>query len=335
MMFRLFRYLLLCVIPAFSGCRHSSFAESKDADLISINRFDSTLYQWIETDDTLLLQAIEKEYPQMLEALNSALFRANISDSQDKYERLINYFSEPALKSLYRDALSRYSADSATTRRVVEELSLGFGRMQAMIASMQLPAFYFHVSGLQQNIIVADSLLSCSIDKYLGADYPFYTDYFHDYQRRRMSPDNIAQDCLAAWLRSEFPFRGQNNVLLERMVYEGQILYALTRIGEHYTFRTLTSMTEVEYRWCLEYEQALWTAIIERKHLYTPDIATTSKYLLPSPATFISTDAPGYIGQFMGFRIVERFIKQTGLTCGEMLETTDAQEILTKSKYKP
>jgi len=333
MMCRLFGYLLLCVIPAFSGCRYCSFAESNEADLISINRFDSTLYQWIETDDTLRLQAIEQKYPQMFEALNNALFRSDTSP--DKYERLINYFSEPALKSLYRDALSRYSADSVATRRVAEELSFGFKRMQTMIAAIQLPAFYFHVSGLQQNIIVADSLLSCSIDKYLGFDYPLYADYFYDYQRRRMSSAHIAQDCMAAWLRSEFPFHGQNNVLLERMVYEGQILNTLTQIGKHYTFQTLTSMTDAEYRWCIEYEQALWTTIIERKHLYTPDVATTSKYLTPSPATFISTEAPGYIGQFIGFRIVERFIKQTGVTCEEMLKTTNAQEMLTKSKYKP
>ena len=66
----------------------------------------------------------------------------------------------------------------------------------------------------------------------------------------------------------------------------------------------MMSFTKDEYEWCRNYEQTLWTTIIERKHLYTPDIVATSKYFQAVPATFISDEAPGDIGYFIGYRIV-------------------------------
>jgi uncharacterized protein YjaZ len=145
----------------------------------------------------------------------------------------------------------------------------------------------------------------------------------------------MAKDCLRAWLTSEYPYRGKDNVLLERMIYEGKIIYVLTQLGKDFDYRNILSLTADEYRWCLEHEAALWTAMIERKHLYTPDITVTSKYFRPSPATFISEEAPGDIGCFTGYRIVEKYMKRTGSSCEELLNNNDAQKILTESGYKP
>jgi hypothetical protein len=47
-----------------------------------------------------------------------------------------------------------------------------------------------------------------------------------------MTPDCVAKDGLIAWLTSEYPFKGQNNNLLDRMIYEGKVIYILTQAGE-------------------------------------------------------------------------------------------------------
>ncbi|MCD7849188.1 MAG: hypothetical protein LUH63_05295 [Parabacteroides sp.] len=49
-----------------------------------------------------------------------------------------------------------------------------------------------HVSGFNQNVLVGDSLLSISIDKYLGEEYPLYQEFFYDFQSRLMTPGHIA-----------------------------------------------------------------------------------------------------------------------------------------------
>ena len=328
---------LLFLISAltFYGCNRKSFGMMDSPEAIHINRFDSALFKWIETDDNKILAEIENEFPEMLDAIGKAMFQTDIIDSSVFYNFLINYYSEPTLKALYKDAISFYTSDSPATMKVVKELSYSLEQLKRHFPSMQIPSVYMHVSGLQQNIIVADSLLSCSIDKYMGSDYPIYETFFYDYQRKSMTPDHIAKDCVSAWLKSDYPYSGKDNVLLDRMIYEGKIIYILKQTGKDFTFQNIMLLTDDEYKWCINYESVLWTTIIERKNLYTPDVTTTNKYFQPSPSLFISENAPGNIGNFIGYRIVERYMKQTKSTFEQLMNNNNAQDILQKSKYKP
>ena len=333
-----FRYILLFALTitlTFCGCNRKTFGMNDSVETVHINRFDSALFLWINSDDHRLLAEIKNKYPQMLEMLGKALFKENNHDTTTFFNYLINYYSEPTLKSLYKDATTFYSSESPEAAQAKTEFSNGFAQIKKHFPSMRIPAVYMHVSGLQQNFIIADSLLSCSIDKYLGTDYPLYEDFFYDYQRKSMIPERIVKDGLSAWIKSEYSYNGKDNVLLDRMIYEGKIIYILTQTGNGYTFQNITSLTEDEYKWCKEYESSLWTTIIERKHLYTPDIANTSKYFQPSPSLFISEHAPGNLGNFIGYRIVERYVKRTKSTLEELMNNNDAQDILQKSKYKP
>ncbi|MDR1524900.1 MAG: gliding motility protein GldB [Tannerella sp.] len=335
MRFRFTGLFIFLTALFFCGCNRKSSGRIDAAGRVHINRFDSALLQWIDSDDPAILAQIKRTYPRMLDVLDKALFQRTSPDSSVFFDNLINYYSEPTLHSLYKDAVGRYAADSPEMTRTAEELSHGFMRMQMLFPSMRTPAVYMHVSGLQQNVIVADSLLSCSIDKYLGADYPLYKDFFYAWQRKSMIPERMAKDCLKAWLKSEYPYRGKDNVLLDRMVYEGKIIYVLEQLGKDYNYRNIMSLTEEEYKWCLDYEAALWTTMIERKHLYTPDITTASKYFQPSPSTFISEKAPGDLGCFTGYRIVQKYMKRTKSSCEELMNNNNVQDLLKESGYKP
>ena len=92
-----------------------------------------------------------------------------------------------------------------------------------------------------------------------------------------MTPEHIVPDYLAGWLMSEYPFEGKENVLLDRMIYEGKIKYLIHQAFPELKPEVLMGYTETSYNWCKENESNLWKAIIERKHLYTPDLMTTNK----------------------------------------------------------
>ena len=200
---------------------------------------------------------------------------------------------------------------------------------------MQIPAVYMHISGLQQNVLVDDSLLSISIDKYMGADYPLYKDYFLDYQLYKMNPDCIVPDYLKAWLLSEYPFIGNDRILLERMIYEGKINYIIHRALPKAVPEMLMGYSSSDYQWCKRNEKNLWNIIIERKHLFTPDSATTERYFSDMPSVFISGEAPGNLGVWIGWQIVTQYMNKTKSSVEDLINNTDYQDILTKSRYKP
>ena len=328
---RPFRFMLyaamLTVCVGMTGCK----GDSDVGTPVHIHRFDRDLYRLVQSDRPELRDSLALAYAPLLRVVGRSIFHSGDMQASAFFERAINYYAEPTLNRLYRDALDTF----ADVDDIEDELRHCFRRLQTFFPAMQVPAVYMHVSGLQQNVIVADSLLSLSVDKYLGDDYPLYRDYFHGYRLRRMTPEQVVPDYLTAWLLSEYPFRGDARVLLDRMVYEGKIKYVLQLVCPRYTPEVWTGYTPAEYRWCRRNEQALWRYLIEHKHLYTPDAATTAKYFSDAPAAFIADDAPGNLGAWTGWRMVAKYMDRTRTSPEELMNDRDSRHILRQSNYKP
>lgn len=60
----------------------------------------------------------------------------------------------------------------------------------------------------------------------------------------------------------------------------------------------------------------------------------TMKYFEDMPAQFLTSDAPGNIGSWVGLQIIEQYIKETNTTPEALMKNDNAQEILAASKYK-
>lgn len=325
--------LTLVMTIGLCGCngQNTNANNFTTATPVSINRFDKELFQLILSNDTTLRQQLLDKYPQMTEILGKGVLNMQSPEMPGFFDKLENFYSEPTLKGLYSDAIRKY--DSVTEL----EQSLGnvFAWLHEYFPAMQLPALYMHVSGFNQNILIGDSLLSLSIDKYMGEDYPLYQDFFYDYQRRKMQPSHIVPDYLTGWLMAEYPFTGKENVLLDRMVYEGKIKYLVLQALPEMKPADLFGYTDEAWEWCKNNEANIWKTIIERKHLYTPDQMTTMKYFEDMPAQFLASDAPGTIGSWIGLQIIMQYIKETNATPEALMKNENAQEILTLSKYKP
>ena len=64
-----------------------------------------------------------------------------------------------------------------------------------------------------------------------------------------MTPDYVVPDYLTAWLMSEYPFSGNDNVLLDRMIYEGKIKYVTHQAFSEVIPEVWMKYTSEEYRW--------------------------------------------------------------------------------------
>ncbi len=327
------QFFLFLLALCFGSCNgQNPYANTiTDATPMTINRFDKALYNLIVSDDTTQRAQLLSQYPQMTDLIGKAVLNMQSPEVPSFFPKLENFYSEPTLNRLYADAINKYNDVTA----LEQTLGNAFAWIKEQFPAMQQPAFYLHVSGFSQNILVADGLLSVSIDKYMGADYPLYQNFFYDYQLRKMQPAAVAPDCVAGWLMSEYPFEGKENVLLERMIYEGKMKYLVTSALPAISLAELFGYTAEEWQWCEENEANIWREIIERKHLYTPDLQATSKYFDDAPSQFLADGAPGNIGTWIGLRIIQKYIAETKTTPQQLMSLTDAQELLTLSQYKP
>ena len=172
------------------------------ASPVKINRFDQALFALIDQPDSAGFVALNEAFGPMTSLTGKAILNMQSVDQPGFYNKLIQYYSEPTLKQLYRDAITQY-ADLSQTE---QQLGNAVAWLQASFPNLVIPEVYLHVSGLNQNVLVADNLISLSIDKYLGENYPLYTDFFYDAQRRKMTPDHIVPDYIAGLIMSEYPF---------------------------------------------------------------------------------------------------------------------------------
>lgn len=303
----------------------------EDTITVKINRFDVDLYKYLLSTDP------DRQVPlkgtRFLDIYAQEILNIGKADTTGFEEKLNAFFSNPELMLLYKDEQEILNDITPFEK----ELSSGFSILLKEFPSLKMPEIFMHVSGLNQNIIVADSILSLSGDKYLGKDYVLYQDFFYDYQRELLSPDRIVPDYLLGFLMSEFPFQGNPDVLLDRMIYEGKLRYILSCLLPKRPVWESLGYSEDQYNWCLKNESRIWKTILEKQQLYASDYLVTSQYINEAPHTApLTLSSPARVGIWVGFRIISSYIKnQPQIFLSELMELSDYQDLLKNSKYKP
>lgn len=322
---------LLLIIPSFlmifscSGVNRDTTQHETEKGM-KIVRFDVDFFNYLSNTEDNRNTILQEKHGSFLPYFSMV----TVGNDEVELSRLENYFSHPQLKKLYKDTenmfadLSSIEADLALAASIAAE---NFNK--------SFPAFYTHVSGLKQNVIVADSLISLSLDKYLGRDYEMYGAFFEPYQRVGMSATYIARDYMKAWILSEVMTDASHKDLLQALVAEGKVLFILQTLLPGLSPEELLGYSEKQMEWCTRNEKKVWRAMISRKHLYGSDALVISGYI--SDASYTAVLAPESaprIGQFIGWQIVNRYMKNSKATINGLLEES-AEEILRISKYNP
>ena len=315
-------------LPAVAENTTNNFQRNSNLNIV---RFDIDLFRYLKKQ--LPLDSLIIHHKFFLKVYGEQVIGIGKPDSEDFYNKFNKFFTEPTLMSLYEDEQFRFK----DLRYIENELSPALEAIYMEFPTLIRPTVYAHVSGLNQNVVVTEDILSISLDKYMGANYSFYKRYFYDYQLQKMTPDRIVPDYILGYLMANFPFKGNEDILLDRMIYEGKLRYILTRLLPHRTTRDCLSYTEDQHSWCEKNHSQIWRSILRNNHLDSPDYMTTAKYLNNASHTVtISTDSPGGVGIWIGFQIVDSYMKNNpGTTLSKLMNLSNAQQFLKDSKYKP
>jgi len=120
------------------------------------------------------------------------------------------------------------------------------------------------------------------------------------------------------------------------MIHNGKRLYILDRVLPTTQDSILLEYTGAQTKWVQENELSMWAFFFDENLFYESNAMTINKYINPSPSSPGMPDAaPGRTANYIGWKIVEAYMKRTNATLSELIAMNDSQKIMDQSRYKP
>jgi hypothetical protein len=184
--------------------------------------------------------------------------------------------------------------------------------------------------------------LAIGLQQYAGKDFTVYQsatgqELFPLYISRRFEPKYIVANCMKAVIEDIFPDQSHGKPLIEQMIEKGKEWYLLDHFLPYSPDSIKTGYTQQQLKWCQENEGLIWSYIVKNEDLNSLNPSVIQTYIGEGPFTqgFSQEFSPGNIGQWIGWRIVKRFVsKNPGMKPQDVMKT-DARKILEEAKYKP
>ncbi|MDR1681682.1 MAG: hypothetical protein LBS12_07875 [Prevotellaceae bacterium] len=326
--------LLLLSVWWLPGCRSQ---EQKIAAIelpLVIERLDHDLYRMIDDSTCRSLPELRAQYGRFFEYYNTGIIRAGESRNAQYCDIVQRFLHHPVVDSAYRKVRDVYADD----RPLRNELTDAFRHFRYYFPDAAIPHIYMYVSGFNESLMLTDSAVGIGLDQFLGADYPLYAQLGKAvYQRYNMRPERVTPACLQAWLAGEYPepFGGESN-LLTRLIYEGKILYILRQCMPRKAFDDILGFRPEQLQWCIDNERLLWQYLIEERLLFVTTPFVIQKYAGDAPFTAgLPPESPGKAANWTGYRIVERYMKQSKCSLPELMQINNPQQLLKEARYNP
>ena len=293
-----------------------------------------------------------------IQRLDKDMFEKDAASLHDKYGTFLNYYTHDILGiGYYYDTAFEHNRNEFKNAEVVQiaykdvgeqypdltdlnqKLTTAFKYYKYYFPEKFVPEVYSYISGFNQSIMLTDSVIGVSLDKYLGAGYKVYDELgFSKYLSRNMTREKIPSDCISTWIGSEcFLDYRKNNNLLSKMLHEGKILYTTKLMLPDEADTLIFGFTADQLKWCNNNEGNMWVHLIDKKLLFSTDHVMIRKLTEDAPyTTEFTPESPGKACNWIGYKIITSYMKKyPDITLKQLLEDQDFDNILVKSKYRP
>lgn len=194
------------------------------------------------------------------------------------------------------------------------------------------------VSGLDTDMVVSDSLIIVSLDYYLGPGAK-YKPKVYDYILRQYKKENIVPSVMLIYGIGDTVNKtdlSDKTVVADMMAY-GKSFYFAKHMLPCVPDSTFIWYTPEEISGARKNQDLIWARLIQDNVFYSTSHVIKQKYLGERPKTLeVGEDCPGRIAQWVGWQIVNQYMKDhPNTTLPQLMEIANAQQIFKESGYKP
>jgi len=290
---------------------------------LKLNRFDSTFFN-------ISSENLQKELPGLREK-----YPAFFTGTSDQF--WINQKQDDLQKKLYAEV--KRELDFNSIERDIEDLLKHYYYFYPNRPEYGLTSYISNLD-FYNPVIVQDSLeqIFLASDDFLGPKHPAYRqidEYLAFYRDKRFIKSEVAENLAMAAAKVD----NDDLSLLNQIIWWGKIMYAkkqwMPETEEHMIMR----YPKEKWEFCQETELDIWVYFVKENLLYDTKEDTKRRFIYLSPFSKFYTDfdskSPGMIGQWVGLKIIESYMKNNDVSLQELMRNTDHKAIFNKSKYRP
>lgn len=203
-----------------------------------------------------------------------------------------------------------------------------------------MDAFFEASTGGSGDVITQEGL-AIGLQLHLGKNFSMYTSemglaLFPAYLSRKFSREYIAVNATRNIVDDIFPDQSSDKTLIEQMVEKGKRIYLLDRLMPGTPDTIKTGYTSKELEGCRQNEAFIWNYFVKNGLVYNNDPSIIKNYIGDSPNTpEFGEGSPGYIGLFVGWQIVKKFMEKNEDMPLQKLMAVAPRALFEQSKYRP
>lgn len=282
----------------------------------------------IERFDRIFAEANPSDLPKLKQAF-PFLFSNKYPDS------LWIAKMQDSLQQQLSSETDRVFSDFKSTRSDIKQL---FQHLKYYFPEFKTPRVITVTSNVdyRNKVIVTDSIVIIALDTYLGNNHEFYAG-IQQYLAQNFNKDQITPD-LAAEYAKKYSYQQQRRTFLDEMIFFGKWLYFKDAVLPLKTDAEKIGYTPDQLNWANSNEVEIWRYFIENELLFSTDSDLINRFINPAPFSKfyleLDSESPGKIAQYIGWKIVQSYMKNNDISLSKML-ITNPIDIYNNSKFKP
>jgi hypothetical protein len=303
---------------------------------VTLERFDKDLFAIDTNNIEASLNKLQQQYGSFL---NDYLYNIMVLPPEpDSVAKKIKMFLHD-----YRFVYDSVQQQFSSFDDEFDDIKKGLQYVQYYFPEYKLPGHVISFIGPVEGYanVLTESGLAVGLQLYLGKDFPVYQSEFisqvyPDYQQRRFKPAYIPVNCMKNVISDIYPEKNGSDPLINQMIDAGKRLYLLDHFLPALADSLKTGYTQQQLDECYEHEAEIWNYFVQNNLLFVTSPLQTRDYMQDGPYTQVfGNSSPGFIGQFIGWQIINKWMKANPQVSLPQLLGTPEKQIYDEAKYKP
>ena len=333
----MFKYIITALLFFATSCTN----DKKRPDVshikieVPIERFEQAFFKLDTLSLPQGLQNLRNTFPSFYPVFMQNILQLPGQDT-NSYKMISN------IVSAYRPIHDSIQVKYRNLNWFQSELKKAFRFVKYYYPQYRLPKIITFIGTLDApGAILTPDYLGIGLHQFAGKNFSVYNDpqvqqLYPFYISRRFDKEFMTTNALKAIGDDIFPDQSIGKPLIEQMIEKGKSLYLLDHFLPDVADTIKTGYTQKQLDWAEENEGNVWAYITKNENIYSIEPHVIQTYIGESPFTQgMPETSPGNIGQWIGWRMVQKFAGLHEDVSLQQILATPSKKIFEESKYRP